>query len=332
MIFISIFILLLCFFFTIMAWRIHKKSTNSPKWYIIAASITGVIWLITVDILFPNSGRESVSYKDIQNTGGKYKALAEAEEYMKQATVAGVISPGDIEEMAARITEYANNKYEPENKDTLLTLAESIAADDYEQVKQLYQELDGKPILEQYLARSVQFEAEGNRITDPFPLNYGMVAIDATHTGDGPFQVNLTNENGESARLFDKTGEYSGKSFVHIPTNAQFTLDVISDGAWTLHTTQKIPEDTLHAPAKTKGKGDDVVFVYIKSGTTTFTFKHKGDSRFTAYINKTVGLDSNTRLIDETGTYSGSTSLNITTDGVYAIAVQADGAWSVDIR
>lgn len=79
-------------------------------------------------------------------------------------------------------------------------------------------------------------------------------------------------------------------------------------------------------PVTIEGRGDDVVFIELESGLKHFSLSHDGDRNFIILIN------GRSLLVNEIGTYEGSTTETVQDNGVYAFAITADGTWRISVE
>ncbi|TKC15262.1 hypothetical protein [Robertmurraya kyonggiensis] len=173
----------------------------------------------------------------------------------------------------------------------------------------------------------IPVSGSGDTATDAIKLNAGFAIFDGSHTGGSNFAVILQDENGNDMELLVNTiGSYKGKTFAEIPADGNYYLNVTAGGKWNFSIYQTPPVDVIDAPTTLEGTGDDVVFFNTTSGNHKFTFNHSGSSNFAVLLN---GSDL---LVNEIGTYQGSTRTQLETDGYYCFVITADGKWSVNIE
>lgn len=84
-------------------------------------------------------------------------------------------------------------------------------------------------------------------------------------------------------------------------------------------------------PISLSGSGSHTTNTFpLESGISIFTTKYSGTDKFVVAL-----IDQNGNTVDTVanliGTYDGSRAIAITSDGDYALNIQATGAWSVDI-
>ncbi len=248
----------------------------------------------------------------------------------------------DLREQAFKAITDSTKWISEANRNEFIELANYIRADDRKGVQKAYQELtkiygepsptnstvsppspSPKPPVEQPITLS----GKGDQASEFFELHSGFAVINATSTGDSNFIVHMLDESGQNEKsLINEIGTYKGKSFVMIPSDGKYMLNVKSEGSWTAKITQTVPANIKSAPTKLTGKGNDVVFVNLQAKLTKFSFKHVGESNFIVHVNDSISL------VNEIGNYSGSTAKTVNSDGTYIFSVKADGQWSINIE
>ncbi|MFH5181914.1 hypothetical protein ACHHV8_04355 [Paenibacillus sp. TAB 01] len=188
-------------------------------------------------------------------------------------------------------------------------------------------EAEAKAKAEEEARKPIVVSGKGNTATDPFTLKAGFVVVDGSHTGNSNFALQFMDSSGGTKKLLvNEIGNYKGKTLALIPKSGDYLFNVSADGKWNLSLSQVIPSEVPNAPTSLKGSGDDVVFVNLQKKLTKFTFNHSGSSNFV------VMLNGRNLLVNEIGNYEGSKAQSINDAGPYAISVQADGDWSIDIN
>lgn len=173
----------------------------------------------------------------------------------------------------------------------------------------------------------IVLSGSGDTSTDLISLEAGFAVFEGNYSGSRNFIVQLMDENGNNVDLLvNEIGSYNGKTFATISSPGNYYLNVKASGNWNFTIYQTVPPTIADAPTEISGHGDDVVFVNAESGNYKFTSNHQGSSNFIVRLNGT-GL-----LVNEIGAYSGSTRQQLSTTGVYAFVVNADGNWSIKIE
>ena len=173
----------------------------------------------------------------------------------------------------------------------------------------------------------IVLSGSGDTSTDMITLEAGFAVFEGNYSGSSNFIVQLMDENGNNVELLvNEIGSYNGKTFATINAPGDYYLNITASGSWNFSIYQTFPPTIDDAPTELSGHGDDVVFVNAKSGNYKFTSTHQGSSNFIVRLNGS-GL-----LVNEIGAYSGSTRQKLSTTGVYAFVVNADGNWSIKIE
>ena len=173
----------------------------------------------------------------------------------------------------------------------------------------------------------IAVSGSGDTSTDLITLEAGFAVFEGNYSGSGNFIVQLMDENGNDVELLvNDIGSYKGKTFAVIQTAGNYYLNVKASSSWNFSVYQTTPPTVVSAPTEISGTGDDVVFVDAQSGNYKLTSTHQGSSNFIVRLNGS-GL-----LVNEIGAYNGSTRQKLSSSGVYAFVVNADGDWSIRIE
>ena len=115
-------------------------------------------------------------------------------------------------------------------------------------------------------------------------------------------------------------------------------MEVSADGPWEIAVSHEFPASAPALPLQTNGRGDDVIrWVALEEGRKIMTATHTGNANF---IIELLAADGGERdlLVNEIGNYQGEKLISIGSGvldyspGIYAIAVTADGDWSIEIE
>lgn len=180
---------------------------------------------------------------------------------------------------------------------------------------------------EEFLRKTapVEISGSGDTATDTFGLAEGFVVVAMNYVGDGNFVANLTDMSGGEKLVANWIGGYDGKTLSFID-DGEYYLEVKANGDWSATLTQTIPDDVGKTPGTFEGFGDDVIFVEMTEGNKRFHFTHNGESNFTIQIN------DDSLIANGIGNYEGSSTENIPEDSIYALNVQGDGDWAIEIE
>ena len=115
-------------------------------------------------------------------------------------------------------------------------------------------------------------------------------------------------------------------------------MEVTANGPWEIIVTQEFPQTAPQLPLARSGQGSTVLtWVMLEKGRHTMEASHTGRSNFIVEILSADG-GSWDLLINDIGNYQGEKLLRVESGildldpGVYCIAIEADGEWSIEIR
>ncbi|MFA9501619.1 hypothetical protein ACERIM_02435 [Natrinema sp. H-ect1] len=186
-----------------------------------------------------------------------------------------------------------------------------------------------------------EFSGTGSEALEDVSVEGGLTVVDATHEGDGEFQVRLipeeddgseddtedTSETESTGTLFaDSSGEYDGQTAWHME-GGTYQLSVVAGGDWTV--TVREPRETSgdSMPVSLEGTGNEV------HGPFEFDGSHQpsGDYDGTE-INVTIlsTTRESTQFVFHEDSIENPTEFEF--DGVGYVEVKSDGEWSVDIE
>ena len=178
-----------------------------------------------------------------------------------------------------------------------------------------------------------RFSGDGDHLTEAIELLDGLVIIAAEHRGDSNFAIELLDAEGNHRGLAANTiGDYAGARAVSVSAGTYY-LQITASGPWAINADNPNldqPPDGL--PTAHEATGDLVLGPFrLSSGLDRVSLSHKGESNFTVILYRSdgalVGL-----LANEIGDYEGSTGQRISSDGLYFVDVQADGAWTFSMQ
>ena len=186
------------------------------------------------------------------------------------------------------------------------------------------------------------FVGRGDSLTSVANFSPAIVLLTIQHRGGSDFVVDLVAETGESFPSVNTVGPYTGTR-AHLVDPGQpgslspgpHRLNVRAGGSWQIELGEPRWEDGSRPPFSWSSKGDNVAGpILLRPGTTLAQFTHSGSSDFVAELLKSDGTGSRV-LVDEIGGYDGTVTLEIgegiaagLTQGIYAVAVRADGGWT----
>lgn len=271
---------------------------------------------------------------NVDDFGENVVAISAKKEDMKEATTELTVNREMTEEekaaekkkeeeaKAKKEAEEAKKKAEEEAKQK--KIAEEKAKKEEE--KKAKEKAEKEAVAKAYDDSKKQLSGSGDTATDAIELKGGYAVFEAEHNGGRNFAVHLQDENGNNLELLINTiGSYSGKTFAEIPSDGDYYLNVVADGAWNFKISQSPPPTLDKIPGTIQGHGDDVVFVDAKSGNYKMTAKHNGERNFVVFLN------GSNLLVNTIGSYDGSQRQVLEDTGIYAFVINADGEWSIDL-
>jgi hypothetical protein len=189
------------------------------------------------------------------------------------------------------------------------------------------------------------FDGTGDSVLGPVDITEGVLVVSGQHTGSSNFIVSLVGTDGKE-NSFNEIGRFGGSVAHSISNGSIFGLEpgsvlieISADGPWAIELTQVTPTGGQPPPIDWESRGQNVTkWLNFKTGNYILNAQHQGDSNFQVFLLKSDGSTSET-VINEIGDYSGDNLLQVSsgnlfrmTPGLYALAVVADGDWSISIR
>ena len=190
-----------------------------------------------------------------------------------------------------------------------------------------------------------EFDDDGDRVVGPFHLVQGLAVISASHGGGANFIVWTQGEGGQRELSFNAIGRYGGTTAHQVSSSRSLALEpgehfmeVSADGPWEIAVSQEFPASAPALSFQTNGRGDDVIrWVALEEGRKKMTATHTGNANFIIELLAADGGEWDL-LVNEIGNYQGEKLINVgsgvldASPGIYAIAVTADGDWSIEIE
>jgi hypothetical protein len=215
------------------------------------------------------------------------------------------------------------------------------------------------------------YSGSGDTTFDDVIINSGVLIIRSGHEGSGDFGVNLVGPNatqpsfnetgnfaGSVAHSVYKASDFSGdpgegkqglseESIFELLEPGTVSIEVTADGPWTIDLLQSDPPGGKQPPVDWQSSGQGVIkWIDFTKGNFKISMEHTGSKMFQAYLLKSDGshtemmvdvdMESNPSVVD--GSWSGAELINFSPDyvfgvepGLYALAIVADGEWTVTI-
>ncbi|SDB89500.1 hypothetical protein SAMN05421734_102260 [Pelagirhabdus alkalitolerans] len=171
-----------------------------------------------------------------------------------------------------------------------------------------------------------EFNGTGDETTEGFEIENGLAMIDLTHEGEGSFSVQLNDQSGDSQTLVDVTGGFDGRLFMSSEETEQYTLAIQAEDNWSISVDQNLPESIDDEPHQLTGSGYEAIYIGLTEGDRQFNITHDGDEAFLVTLNQSFVL------VDESGEFDDTITVEITSDQFAVIEIQAYDNWSIEIE
>ncbi len=189
------------------------------------------------------------------------------------------------------------------------------------------------------------FSGTGDSVIRSVSINSGVLVVTVQHRGSSNFQVWVIGSDSKELS-FNEIGNFTG-TVAHAVSQGSYSrlepgtvlIEITADGSWTIDMTQEWPTAGQSPPIDLNSRGQAVLkWLRFPSGNYVLNARHSGSSNFQIHLMKSDG--SYTELVvNEIGNYSGENLLQVSKGsrfgmdaGLYALAVVADGDWSITIR
>lgn len=224
---------------------------------------------------------------------------------------------------------------------------------------------DGSPTTESQADSGTQsFSGSGDLSISDVIINSGVLILSAQHEGAGDFSVSLAGAD-STQNSFKTSGNFSGsvahsvyqaskfgtdhdeakialteESIFEILEPGTVSIEVTASGPWTIDILQETPSIGQLPPFSWESRGYAVVkWIDFPGKNFELTMEHTGSEIFQTYLLRSDGSHTEMLVDVPGGTYQGSRLLSFqeglvfgTTPGLYALAVVADGEWSISVR
>ena len=178
----------------------------------------------------------------------------------------------------------------------------------------------------------VTLEGQGDDLTSAVDLESGLLMVGGAYRGDGNFIVQLITTQGDLEDVvFNAIGEYGGVRMLPIDDGA-YRFQVQASAPWVLMYEQ-VDQTALGTPlpvAEQLGGDAPLGPIALEAGLLEATFTHDGEANFIVMLYQASGQLAGV-LVNDIGSYSGTVGQRVSEAGVYYLAVQADGEWSVSL-
>lgn len=186
-------------------------------------------------------------------------------------------------------------------------------------------------------------QGTSDKATTTFVLEEGISIFRMTHDGWSNFAIWLYDaETGERVDLLvNEIGPFSGSTIVGVTgkigqaSPGSHLLDITADGNWEVIIEQPRPTTAPIPPQTFTGRGHSVPSPFmLEKGIAIFEMTHDGRSNFAIWLYDKNGYRVDL-LVNEIGTYSGSTVVGVTgqileaSPEIHYLDITADGNWRV---
>lgn len=172
----------------------------------------------------------------------------------------------------------------------------------------------------------------GKNTTQPFSLEQGLSLFSMKHTGPSNFTVWLMDSNGRKIDLLVSViGEFQGSKAEGLPAAGNYTLDIATEGDWSVDITQPRPTTAQGTPVAFTGTGQHATrFFTLKTGQATFRMAYNGTSNFIVWLDDVNGNHVDL-LANAMGQFNSSKTSGIANGGIYLLDVSTIGTWEIDV-
>lgn len=167
-------------------------------------------------------------------------------------------------------------------------------------------------------------------------LTVGLTVVTMRHFGTERFEVRLKTASGAGrGQLAGDRGAYQGSRAIAVRESGPYVIDITADGDWELEVNSPIPQESVvrDLPFRVSGTGAQAVyFVKAVPGLHTVTVTHDGQRAFVVSVMNSEARAFD-RLIDVTGTFSGTTAMSVI-NGPFdylVFDIRADGDWTLTV-
>ena len=231
----------------------------------------------------------------------------------------------------AVLGEYASNAQRQayENQKTKMIVAQNASEKAEQEAQQATTEAQAVPIPTN---ASLTLSGVGQQASHIIRFQQGLAIFTFMHDGTANFIVHLTYTKSNIAYyLANAIGSFEGSTAEGIYDAGAYVLDIQADGKWTV-TIQEPGPTNASSTTSFHGKGQAATDLFrMKSGLKSIKLTHDGTSIFNVRL-----LDSNGNdlgyVVVHTGTFHGSKTKYIPTDGIYIFDIEADGNWIINIQ
>lgn len=172
------------------------------------------------------------------------------------------------------------------------------------------------------------FRGTDEAVREGITIEDGLTVAEATHAGEGNFQVELAGGGEFSNLLVNVTGSFDGSHAEYVDAD-EYILDVNADGPWSVTLRQPRAWSGESLPRDASGSSPAVVGPLELSGTSIARGTHEGTGNFQVQLYE-QGAQFAEVLFNEFGQFDGDTTFSA--DGIGWVDVNAEGPWSLSVE
>ena len=216
-----------------------------------------------------------------------------------------------------------------ENQKTMSRAAQNASEKAEQEAQQVTTEAQAVPIPTN---ASLTLSGVGQQASHIIRFQQGLAIFTFMHDGTANFIVHLTYTKSNIVYyLANAIGSFEGSTAEGIYDAGAYVLDIQADGKWTVTIQQPGPTNAS-STTSFHGKGQAATDLFrMKSGLKSIKLTHDGTSIFNVRLLNSNGNDLG-YVVVHTGTFHGSKTKDIPTDGMYIFDVEADGNWTINIQ
>jgi hypothetical protein len=174
------------------------------------------------------------------------------------------------------------------------------------------------------------YKASGTHKSKAFAITLP-ARVDYTYAGSGNFIASVESASGSGSfgQIANIIKSFKATTWLYGDgLSGRVFLDVIADGKYTIKVTSGDSPGTKNLPVTYKGTWGLATQPFAASGDVTVTYSHKGTGNFIVSVIDASTGDNVDLIANEIGRVASDTNL-FGLDGIYALDVTADGAWSI---
>jgi hypothetical protein len=179
----------------------------------------------------------------------------------------------------------------------------------------------------------IVLQGSGNSTTQIFSMLSGLVIFTLRDSGTGTFTVTLQDVSGKAVSVLSNVNvPFVGSTALGVAAG-QYTIKVVSSGAWEVDVNQQVPVNPQFLPIHDSGTAAQVTaFFQSQGGAATVTMTYAGSSPFIVTLLTSGGQTVSTVANATTGPFNGSKTVQLQQGVIYLIDIEAGGPWTLSIQ